>query len=191
MYVGSVSGTIIATGAQFVSTSTSGYTSFSFPLSYTTTGVPDVCIINVTMIGPVAGPDIHSGSNFLVDDITLSGISTTSVPLSSASPTSFALEQNYPNPFNPTTRIAYVIPPGAGGGSQVAASENMVPSTTYHIRLTIYDLVGREVAALVDGVQAPGRHEVKFDASNLSTGVYLYRLQVGSFAETRRMTLLK
>jgi hypothetical protein len=94
----------------------------------------------------------------------------------------FRLEQNYPNPFNPTTRIAYVIPSGSGSRLQVAGSD---------VRLTIYDVLGRSVAVLVDGVQTPGRHEVTFDARRLSSGVYFYRLQSGNYADTRRMVLVK
>jgi hypothetical protein len=98
------------------------------------------------------------------------------------SPLTFSLDQNYPNPFNPTTRIAYVIPSGAGSGLQVAGSD---------VRLTIYDVLGREVAVLVDGVQAPGQQEVVFDARALPSGVYFYRLHAGSFVQTRRMVLVK
>ncbi len=86
---------------------------------------------------------------------------------------SISLSQNYPNPFNPTTEIGYQI-------SEIGRT-----------RLSVYDLLGREVAVLVDGVMPAGEHRVSFDASGLSSGVYLYRLQSGSMVETRRMTLVK
>ena len=89
------------------------------------------------------------------------------------SPASITLNQNYPNPFNPTTEIGYQI-------SEIGRT-----------RLSVYDLLGREVAVLVDGVMPAGEHRVSFDASGLSSGVYLYRLQSGSMVETRRMTLVK
>jgi hypothetical protein len=88
-------------------------------------------------------------------------------------PEATSLMQNYPNPFNPTTDIQF----------QIAASAP--------VRLSVFDLTGREVAVLVDEKKGPGSYEVTFDASRLASGVYLYRLQSGDFVETRRMILLK
>jgi hypothetical protein len=88
-------------------------------------------------------------------------------------PTTFALEQNYPNPFNPATGIRFQLP----GAS--------------HVRLSVYDLLGREVAVLVDDRVGPGRYQVSFDGAGLSSGVYIYRLVAGSFIESRRMLLTK
>jgi hypothetical protein len=90
-----------------------------------------------------------------------------------ALPTSFALEQNYPNPFNPSTNIRYDIP---SGGS---------------VSLRVYDLLGREVATLVNETQAPGRYTVRFDGSSLSSGIYFTRLQAGTFVTMRKMMLVK
>lgn len=92
-------------------------------------------------------------------------------------PASITLNQNVPNPFNPSTVIGFTV------GTQDLAS--------VQTRLSVYDLLGREVAVLVDGVMPAGEHRVSFDASGLSSGVYLYRLQSGSMVETRRMTLVK
>ena len=83
------------------------------------------------------------------------------------------LDQNYPNPFNPSTTISYQSP--------VAS----------YVSLKVFDILGREVATLVNGHQAAGVKEVKFDASNRPSGVYFYRLTAGSFGETRRMLLLR
>jgi predicted outer membrane repeat protein len=95
-------------------------------------------------------------------------------PNASASlPLMFDLGQNYPNPFNPTTAVSYQLP---------AVSD---------VRLVVYDLLGREVAVLVNEKKAPGRYEVGFDASGLSSGVYLYRLSAGSFVQTRKMVMVK
>jgi hypothetical protein len=85
----------------------------------------------------------------------------------------YALAQNYPNPFNPTTAISYVL-------------KDAVP-----VRLTVFDLTGRAVATLVNESQAAGEHRVMFDGSKLATGVYLYRLDAGSFSETRKLMLMK
>jgi hypothetical protein len=88
-------------------------------------------------------------------------------------PDAFVLEANYPNPFNPQTTIGYVL---AEAGA---------------VRLVVYDVLGRQVAVLVDGVRPAGRHEVTFEAANLPTGVYLYRIDAGTFIQTRRMLLVK
>jgi spore germination protein YaaH len=92
---------------------------------------------------------------------------------SSVAPGTFALEQNYPNPFNPVTAVSYQL---------------SVPGMT---TLTVYDMLGREVATLVNDLQQPGRHTVSFNASNLSSGVYFYTLRSGSFSQSRRMLLIK
>jgi M6 family metalloprotease-like protein len=88
-------------------------------------------------------------------------------------PTHFALEQNYPNPFNPTTTFAFALPESAP------------------VRLTIFDLNGRQVAELINEELPAGRYEIPFDASGLASGVYLYRLSAGSFTQTRKMMLMK
>jgi len=85
----------------------------------------------------------------------------------------YRLEQNYPNPFNPTTNITYVIP----------KAEN--------VSLKVYDVLGREVATLVNEVKPAGVYTVPFNASNLASGVYFYKLQAGSFVQTKKMLLVK
>jgi hypothetical protein len=85
----------------------------------------------------------------------------------------FALEQNYPNPFNPSTQIRFTL------------------QSSHVTRLTVYDILGREVAVLVNETLPAGSHSVNFDASNLTSGVYVYKLEAGGEVQTRRMTLLK
>lgn len=100
--------------------------------------------------------------------------STTSVAgPSEESPAEFHLAQNYPNPFNPNSDIRY----------QVSASGM--------VKLVVYDLLGREVAVLVNEMKQPGTHTVRFDASGLASGVYLYRMEAGSFIQTRKMLLIR
>jgi hypothetical protein len=94
---------------------------------------------------------------------------------SESAPTSFSLGQNYPNPFNPETRIGYRV---SGLGSSV-------------VKLAVYDVLGREVAVLVDGTMAPGTYEVKFDGTGLTSGVYYYRLNAGEYTELRKMVMMK
>lgn len=87
--------------------------------------------------------------------------------------TDYNLSQNYPNPFNPSTKISWQSPVGS-----------------WQI-LKVFDLLGREVATLVDEFNPAGIYEVEFDASSLSSGVYLYRLQAGEQYFTKKMTLIK
>ena len=88
-------------------------------------------------------------------------------------PTTIALSQNYPNPFNPTTTIEFAI------------------ERTQNVRLAVYDLLGRQVAVLVDGPQATGTFRVQFDATELASGLYLYRLDTDSGVITKKMLLIK
>jgi len=88
-------------------------------------------------------------------------------------PGKYSLEQNYPNPFNPTTVISY--------GLKVHG----------RVSLKLYDVLGKEVAELVEEEQEAGKHEVRFDASRLPSGVYFYQMRAGSFVSTRKMILLK
>ncbi len=85
----------------------------------------------------------------------------------------YELFQNYPNPFNPSTTIRYELP------------------KAIHVTLTIYDILGRKVATLVNGVEEPGYKSVHWDASEMASGVYFYRLQAGSYTETKKLLLLK
>ncbi len=98
---------------------------------------------------------------------------TSSEPVRDEVVTEFKLENNYPNPFNPTTNISYVLPEDA------------------QVTLEVFDITGRKVASLIDDTQSAGAYEVTFDAENLSSGVYVYRLQAGDFVESRHMTLVK
>ncbi|MBK8984198.1 MAG: T9SS type A sorting domain-containing protein [Ignavibacteria bacterium] len=88
-------------------------------------------------------------------------------------PSSFSLMQNYPNPFNPSTKIAYTIPNNG------------------LVTLKIYNLLGKEVASLINEVKSAGTYEVNFNGANLSSGVYFYRLESGNFVDTKKMFLLK
>jgi hypothetical protein len=104
--------------------------------------------------------------------------------INASAPQTFALFQNYPNPFNPRTSIQYSV------------------ISTQHVRLKIYDLLGREVATLVDEVMQPGTYTVQWDArlrhsdsggqvQGLASGVYFYRLKAGNFVETKKLVLVR
>lgn len=88
-------------------------------------------------------------------------------------PTKLLLHQNYPNPFNPTTTIRYQLPQDA------------------HVVLKVYDILGREVATLVNKLKEAGFHSVIFQGNQFSSGVYFYRLQAGTFADTKKFIFLR
>ena len=88
-------------------------------------------------------------------------------------PSQLALHQNYPNPFNPSTTIKYELPKSS------------------IVRLSVYDMLGRQVSVLVNEKKDAGVHEVKFDGSNLSSGVYFYRIQAGDFVQSKKLVVLK
>jgi len=88
-------------------------------------------------------------------------------------PVDYNLSQNYPNPFNPTTNISYTLP------------------KTGNVKLVVFDVLGREITTLVNGVKTAGTHVVNFDASNLSSGVYFYRIEANNFTATKKMMLVK
>lgn len=97
-----------------------------------------------------------------------------SVPgVSETIPSRFSMSQNYPNPFNPSTTIRYGLPHKSV------------------VRLAVYNTLGQQVAVLVQGEEESGFHEVAFDASRLSSGIYLYRLTTGDFAQSRKLLLLR
>ena len=110
---------------------------------------------------------------YLNDLVGSNPSTTTEISRGSSLPNRFYLDQNYPNPFNPATAISYQL------------------SAISFVTLRVYDLLGREVATLVDGERGAGSYQVAFDASHLSSGVYLYQLRAGDFIQTRKMILMK
>jgi hypothetical protein len=88
-------------------------------------------------------------------------------------PAVYLLEQNYPNPFNPTTSISYSIPKAG------------------NVKLTVFDVLGRDVAVLVNEFKTAGSYSLEFNASELSSGVYFYRIEAGDFKDVKKMTLVK
>ena len=105
-------------------------------------------------------------------------LATTDVKDMNSIPENFKLYQNYPNPFNPTTRIKYSIP-------YIASSSSL--STT----LTVYDILGNEVATVENEQKAAGDFEVEFNGDRFTSGIYFYQLKAGEFTQTKRMVMLK
>ena len=91
----------------------------------------------------------------------------------SSIPTEYSLEQNYPNPFNPSTAIRYSIPQEG------------------HVSLRVYNLIGSEIATLINGYRDAGTYEVKFNATDLASGTYFYALTVNNFMSTKKMSIVK
>jgi hypothetical protein len=174
LYAGGVGGTPIASAALASSTTMSSWTEISVPFIYFDSGNPDVCIIQLQIVGPGTGPDAapHFGSYFLVDDLSLTGATDIGQAETSV-PANFRLEQNFPNPFNPSTTIDFSLPARA------------------QTRLAVYNTLGQEVAALVNGELESGRHSVRFDATGLPSGTYFYRLTAGANMHTGKMNLLQ
>jgi hypothetical protein len=126
-------------------------------------------------------PFAADGDEYFVDDVSLtlnsgSGIpakETVSQQSSDTGPGQSSLLQNFPNPFNPVTNIRFTL------------------VTREKTTIQVYDILGREVATLVNEVKEPGSYTVVFDASNLPSGVYLYRMKAGSIVQTKRLTVVK
>ena len=111
-----------------------------------------------------------SGNDVFEFTTSTTGVSVSDQPSPSSA---FRLFQNYPNPFNPTTTIRYDLPrPG-------------------HVTLTVYNVMGQEVALLISAEQGAGRHAATWDAAGLASGAYVYRLRAGAYSEARIMLLLK
>jgi len=122
----------------------------------------------------VQGTVVIPPNTFLINsNVVLGGTVPTTVETGSGSRFSFELEGNYPNPFNPSTMIRYTIPERT------------------HVVVKVFDILGKEVATLVDEVQDAGRRSVRFNASGRASGLYFYRLEAQGFVEVRKMLLLK
>ena len=126
----------------------------------------DECLIRIT--------NVENGFVYDVSDgvFTIDVVSSLGEELES-NPTEFNLAQNYPNPFNPSTTIRYAVP------------------KTSQVSIKLYDLTGQEVASLVNEVKEVGTYEVKFDARNLASGVYLYKMIAGDFSSVKKLNVLK
>jgi photosystem II stability/assembly factor-like uncharacterized protein len=125
-------------------------------------------LLRVFVVSNTLAYAVGTSGTILKCEVITGGIEEESV-----SPKEFTLSQNYPNPFNPVTNIIFRI---ADFG---------------FVSLRIYDLLGNEVATLLNEEKPAGNYELQFDASNLSSGVYLYRLSAGNFTEIKKMVLLK
>lgn len=163
----------VAGGAIQISNASDNYIPFAVPIFYTQSGgAPTFCIITFAVSGPSSGSDVHANTQMFIDHLELSMDDVSGVE-DKVSQLDFALNQNYPNPFNPTTVISYQIP------------------VTSQVSLKVYDVIGNEVAALVNKVEPAGKYEVTFNAANLPSGIYFYQLKTDGFNVVKKMTLLR
>ena len=164
-FASSDTGTAVGFSGTIVHTTNGGSEWLSQP-SNTSQSLNAVSFFD-SRIGVAVG---DSGTILLTKSGGLTGVVQ---PRQSASPLSFHLEQNYPNPFNPISEIGFQI------------------AERGYVTLKVYDLLGNEVVTLVNETKEPGRYRMRFDASNLATGAYFYRLVAGQFVETRKLLLVR
>jgi len=162
-------GIYIGGGAAYI-TPANSYTQFSINIDYLNGEVPDTATIAIFVAN--LGGFGHVGTKMFVDDLSWSNTSDVK-ELDNGIPGEYDLMQNYPNPFNPSTTIRYSIP------------------EANFATIKVYDMLGNEVTTLVNEEQSAGNYEVEFNASELSSGIYFYKLQAGSFVETKKMILLR
>ncbi len=146
------------------------YTALNLPVVYVNSEIPDTAVIFISVsdqnLDPSAG-----GSFAVVDNISFAQLTDVNDEVNT--PDNFRLEQNFPNPFNPATTIKFSV------------------KERSQVSLKVYNVLGVEVAELVNGTVESGIHEVHFNASKLSSGTYFYTLKAGNITETKKMILLK
>ncbi len=140
-------------------------------LAYANWSTITTCLAQGLYYLVIEGHGTESG-NYILDCVYLGECDPMAVE-EATEPSEYSLSQNHPNPFNPSTTIAFSLPLAGV------------------VDLAVYDLAGRRVALLAAGAYTAGRHEVEFDATGLSSGLYFYRLTAGKFVETRKMVVVK
>lgn len=158
-------------GAFTASATQTAYTEFVANIGYTTGENPDTAIISAQISNGTG--QLHEGSAFIIDDLAYGAASLDVRVDGSNLPQKFLLSQNYPNPFNPATTIRYELPKATS------------------VRLEVFNLLGQHVATLVDGWRDAGIYSAVFNAENLPSGAYLYKMQTGEFTDVKRFMLLK
>ena len=164
-------GNAIGAGGAVLDADQSIYKEFVANINYATADVPDTCYITVSISGYAGSAQV--GSAFVMDDLAFGALATGVEASGNVVPAVYELSQNYPNPFNPATLIEYSIP-HAG-----------------RVRLQVFNLLGKEVATLVDEQQGAGTYKARFEGSALASGTYFYRLQSDGFSQTKKFLLVK
>ncbi len=160
----------VAGGAVKIKTPASSYTLFEIPITNFTNDIPDKAYISIIVASDAEKPTV--GSFALLDDLTF-GATVGINDRTNGTPAEFYLGQNFPNPFNPSTTIKYSTP------------------QTQFVSIKIFNILGKEIASLVNEEKKPGNYTINFDGSNYPSGIYLYRIQAGSFIDTKKLILIK
>jgi hypothetical protein len=159
--------------AIYIDQSASQFTQFSVPINYSETGDPDSAAIAIEILRRDTA-DVNVGSFYILDDLAFgSGASVPEGLATQTIPTAFSLHQNYPNPFNSTTTIRYDV------------------KQTGVVQLTVFDLLGREVAKLASGPHLAGSYTITWNAADLPSGIYLCVMKGRDFSQTRKVMLVK
>jgi hypothetical protein len=170
LFHGGIDSTNVGIAALAISSGASSYTQFNATFTYQTSDIPDTCIMQFQIVGPT-GIDLHDGSYFLLDDLAFSF--TSAVSEQGRVPVAFGLTQNYPNPFNPSTTIEYSVPHRSS------------------VEIKVLDVLGREIATLLNEEKPAGAYTVRWDADGAASGVYFYKLRADGFVQTRTMLLVR
>jgi hypothetical protein len=164
---------IVGGGSIDIKQAVSSYTQFAVPIDYIPgTLTADTAYIQFT-VADTSEYNGGIGTYALIDDLSFGGAVGVEDRNNITSLNNFELEQNYPNPFNPSTNISYKIHEAG------------------NVSLKVYNVLGTEVATLVDEYKPAGSYTIKFNASNISSGIYFYKLTTGNYSEIKKMTLLK
>lgn len=172
-YIVSVRGLVLEGESASVDVAVNGSAAGTLTFTGTSTAFVTVSLNGATLNAGANSVTLSNASGSLgIDSFNLFEVVTTSVEFEEM-PSGFALSQNYPNPFNPTTNISFVLP---------QASD---------VKLTVFNVLGQQVAVLAQGMYTSGMHTLNFDAANLASGTYIYRIEAGNFVEVRKMLLIK
>jgi hypothetical protein len=174
LFKGISRGTPIGVASALITASATAYKQLSLPFLYVSGDTPDTCIIQIQVTGAAGQPKV--GTYFILDDLSFGSVGTAIED--AAVPNAFGLDQNYPNPFNPSTAISFQL------------------SAKSFVSLRVYNVLGAEVATLVEGQKEAGRYTMSWNASSLPSGMYLCQLTATSdkgevFKDTKRAVLLK
>ncbi len=160
----------VAFGTQTITNNITSYTQLQIPLNYFSNAVPDSGAVTI-QVRPYFGSNV--GTAFYADDFSFTGISFVEASAGNSLPGTYTLGQNYPNPFNPATQITFSI---ARAG---------------FVTLKVYDMLGREVATLVNQELAQSSYSIPWNAAGVPSGVYFYKLDTGNYSLTKKMVLMK
>ena len=154
-----------------------GYTQFAVNLDYSLgSGQPAAKAIIWFAIENASDAQVDTltlGSYFLLDDVAFDNVNSIAVDESGGSPRTYRLVQNYPNPFNPSTTINFIIPQSG------------------KVSLSVFNSIGQTVETLIDKEMAAGDYKITFNAENLPSGIYFYKLEAGNFVDVKKMMLLR